>query len=104
MKRIKLPDYVKRTLEDGVDIYLGEGISIDLDVDVMEATGDLSRFPESWLEYIPDQLKPCPFCGGESDMVETQVLGDWVTCKNCGSSSVIAKDENSAIEVWNRRV
>lgn len=54
-------------------------------------------------------LLPCPFCGGEADIV-----GDWKTnysdyyqvfCENCGVSQT-GQDyeaEQEAIEAWNRR-
>jgi Lar family restriction alleviation protein len=59
-----------------------------------------------------DELKPCPFCGGESH-IEHEYSGNgfsYVVCRKCGLNSVkfmrdfnTASDKN-AIEYWNRRV
>ena len=57
-----------------------------------------------------DNLKPCPFCGGEAkaeealrsftvELWETYV---YVVCKKCGAT-VEGADEAEATEAWNRR-
>lgn len=55
-----------------------------------------------------DELKPCPFCGGEAETGKT-VFGlraglIFVFCKKCYASSLDYKTEKEAIKVWNRRV
>ena len=64
-----------------------------------------------------DELKPCPFCGGEAEL-RTGMEGSLVphlayalcTCKKCGSNSASFNDTAhngkyvfDAIEAWNRR-
>jgi hypothetical protein len=48
------------------------------------------------------ELKPCPFCGGEAD-----ILTCFVMCLRCGSRGAIRGEEESRlvdpIEAWNRR-
>lgn len=56
-----------------------------------------------------EQLKPCPFCGGEADLCNTAVQTKsgrklWsVECTECG---VILDRESreDALKVWNNRV
>ena len=49
-----------------------------------------------------DELKSCPFCGGEADeYAEDEYLQ--IECQKCGARS--RKDSDmDAIEAWNRRV
>jgi DNA-directed RNA polymerase subunit RPC12/RpoP len=50
------------------------------------------------------ELKPCPFCGGESDFL-TQTTT--IKCKQCGSAFIVTNPLISRLEVaqaWNRRV
>ena len=54
---------------------------------------------------MSDELKPCPFCGGEAEFEyywwqETVVI----KCPKCGASSEPQFYENEAIEAWNKRV
>lgn len=48
-----------------------------------------------------EELKPCPFCGGESKVTEREGFA-FFWCGECGASSKIAK-ESEAREYWNRR-
>lgn len=53
---------------------------------------------------MSDELKPCPFCGGEAEFEyywwqETVVI----KCPKCGASSEPQFYENEAIEAWNKR-
>ncbi len=60
------------------------------------------------------ELKPCPFCGGEAEMVTTVLCHmsmAYVKCKECDAKAQTFGDRShdgsyifSAIEAWNRRV
>lgn len=49
-------------------------------------------------------LKPCPFCGGEATHI---VWGDpdyhWAGCEACDLGMDYFRNENDALEAWNRR-
>lgn len=66
-----------------------------------------------------NELKPCPFCGGEAKFrhigkgTYKNELGVLVRCKSCGASTEIyyplgwtsyEERKRSVIEKWNRRV
>ena len=61
-----------------------------------------------------EELKPCPFCGGEAVLVEKTSYGGnifvRVECKLCGamagneSISLYHSAAERAIERWNRRI
>lgn len=50
-----------------------------------------------------DDLKPCPFCGGEAAFVgETATI----KCKNCGGAFFVTNpliSRKESAEAWNRR-
>ena len=48
-----------------------------------------------------EELKPCPFCGGEAEDFGVDVF--WVTCKNCHIGTESFDTLQEAIEAWNRR-
>ena len=62
---------------------------------------------------MPNELKPCPFCGGKAKLYNQKVIGgydySYVICDSCGirtlkyevSTEYCAKDK--ATEDWNRR-
>lgn len=50
------------------------------------------------------ELKPCPFCGGEAILAETNEDEVFVECCNCYAHSGIYYCEKEAIEAWNSRV
>jgi Lar family restriction alleviation protein len=56
-----------------------------------------------------DELKPCPFCGGEAEVVDInddsqQSGGSCVTCKQCLASSALEFEfRETFIERWNTR-
>lgn len=53
------------------------------------------------------KLKPCPFCGGPAEIVNTgrSVLNTYfVGCWWCGVRTDYEHDEEIAVDLWNRRV
>ena len=60
---------------------------------------------------MSEELKPCPFCGGEAIMKEIDAPWIYIACHNCMkqiSFMVQAQDdketEKLAIKAWNTRV
>lgn len=60
-----------------------------------------------------NELKPCPFCGGEAEFIQERILGLYaVWCKNCKCQTMCQFDFGEGLEVskqksayvWNRRV
>ena len=51
-----------------------------------------------------DELKPCPFCGGEAEITKWHE-GYFAECKkqHCGGTIGAYKTEEEAIEAWNKR-
>jgi len=50
------------------------------------------------------ELKPCPFCGGNSEVHVTEAEYWYVICLECGTISGIYSSEDEAMKAWNRRV
>ncbi len=66
---------------------------------------------------MPNELRPCPFCGNKNvsvvtdnleyslgfvDFADFQVICS-TTSKGCGATSGKYSDKDEAIEAWNRR-
>lgn len=52
---------------------------------------------------MKNDLKPCPFCGGEAAFHEHERVG--VECIECGAGfACVYRDRDEAAEEWNRRV
>ena len=49
-----------------------------------------------------NELKPCPFCGGEADWHINEDAYD-VLCIECWSGTSVYTTKQEAIEAWNRR-
>ena len=55
---------------------------------------------------MSDNLKPCPFCGGEAELVTNmQFDAVWCECQNddCGAELIGQRTKIDAINNWNRR-
>lgn len=53
-----------------------------------------------------EELKPCPFCGGEAEIVEDRLYGeDYYAgrCRSCAATSIFEFTKEEAIAAWNRR-
>ena len=54
------------------------------------------------------ELKPCPFCGGKSELWESKasngyLYGYAIRCVMCKSRTKIYKEIEYATDAWNRR-
>ena len=47
------------------------------------------------------EIKPCPFCGNK-DLYVRDNSGHYVACKNCDTYGPYGKDDEEAIQLWNR--
>lgn len=57
-----------------------------------------------WRQEKMDELKPCPFCGGEAAFLGTTCT---IKCKQCGGAFIAANPVMTRMETaaaWNRRV
>lgn len=50
---------------------------------------------------MSEEIKPCPFCGGEAELYRGGIK--YVLCKECLATSCDFKTEAEAIEAWNAR-
>ena len=55
-----------------------------------------------------DAIKPCPFCGGEAELLHhTYEWSVRVLCQNCGAIGEVKRGaeeaDKAAIEAWNTR-
>lgn len=53
----------------------------------------------------PEQLKPCPFCGGEAELSSDMGMHE-VVCANqdvCGGTSGSWESKSQALRAWNSR-
>ena len=65
-------------------------------------------YPNGEVLYMNDLL-PCPFCGGKSEIYDVQseydddFSGYAVMCKACGDSTTVFITQSKAIAAWNKR-
>jgi len=50
-----------------------------------------------------EELKRCPFCGGEANSNFHERLGHLIRCQECGNMTCWHNSELEAIAAWNRR-
>ena len=55
---------------------------------------------------MSEELKPCPFCGGEADVIQPMQKSPYnAYCQVCGCVLFTDhKQKGKAIKAWNRRV
>lgn len=53
---------------------------------------------------MSEELKPCPFCGGQGDYYYIMTMRKhWIGCSNCNCATDGYDTEEEAIEAWNTR-
>ena len=53
---------------------------------------------------MTEELKPCPFCGGEAKLTDlTQAPESWVECTECGARTRFFSNSEEAADAWNAR-
>lgn len=57
---------------------------------------------------VTDELRPCPFCGGEAAVsivpfINAEGSGYVAQCESCWAKSGYYQTKAEAIEAWNRR-
>lgn len=52
---------------------------------------------------MEQELKPCPFCGGDANIVSREEGITFITCKDC-YAEMFGSTKESAIKQWNTRV
>ena len=53
-----------------------------------------------------DKLLPCPYCGGNGLICQTEAEGKtyfMVACEDCGVNTFGSEDESEVIAAWNKR-
>lgn len=56
------------------------------------------------VEILPEELKQCPFCGGEGYVCTTNPNAWWVTCDDCGAEGEAGDNLEQGVQYWNRRI
>ena len=56
---------------------------------------------------MSEELKPCPFCGGEGYLNDITYLDEktryYIMCTKCKASTGLQKSKKAAINIWNTR-
>lgn len=50
---------------------------------------------------MPEELKPCPFCGGKAIVLGSECR--WIVCRCCGAESRTGDTLDDAFALWNQR-
>ena len=56
---------------------------------------------------MSDELKPCPFCGGDAVLYEDRYQyqeSAWIRCTRCGIHTQTLIGKNEVIQQWNTRI
>jgi len=85
---------------------------ITVNIPLNEAIDYASSCPEKlqWLvdqgfvEEVEEELKPCPFCGGEPGWWWAPDKQGWIRCPDCGISNKLYNNKQEATSHWNKRV
>ena len=85
---------------------------ITVNIPLNEAIDYASSCPEKlqWLvdqgfvEVVEEELKPCPFCGGEAGWWWAPDKQGWIMCPDCGISNKLYNNKQEATSHWNKRV
>ena len=54
-----------------------------------------------------ERVKPCPFCGGEAEIIKAHLFGGDIyicRCVDCVAQSAFCGTKEEAVAEWNRRV
>ena len=54
-----------------------------------------------------ERVKPCPFCGGEAEIIKAHFFGGYqyaCRCVDCVAQSAFCGTKEEAVTEWNRRV
>ena len=54
-----------------------------------------------FVEKVVDEMKPCPFCGGEAGWVTHEK--NWIYCEVCRADGRPWETSEEALEAWNKR-
>ena len=49
------------------------------------------------------ELKPCPFCGGNSVYLNSNTWSSYVMCDYCDADGPVQESDDQAISAWNSR-
>ena len=53
---------------------------------------------------MTDELKGCPFCGGEAEINQGGSANWWIQCKICSIMGERESTKERAIAAWNTRI
>lgn len=74
--------------------------------DSLKVDGEIYTWETEESAMNNEELKPCPFCGGEAEIVEDSLFGeDYYAgrCRSCAATSIFEFTKEEAVAAWNRR-